>query len=164
MERLKHMEDTLIACVETQLSHLDCVDAKELGEAIDMIKDLAQAKYYCSIVKAMEDNSYYRDMDRGYGRMYYEGPDGDFRGKYPWRNDSAGYPYIRDSREGRSPIMRKMYMESKHLHKDKTEKIKELEKYMQELTDDIVEMIEDASLEERTILHNKMNNLTNKIA
>ena len=74
----------------------------------------------------------------GYGRMYYEGPDG----HYPWKKrdrdeDWESYPYypergreidIRDSREGRSPVTRRMYMESKQLHKDKTEKVKELER------------------------------------
>lgn len=55
MERLKHMEEVLMGCVQAQLSHLDTVDTEELGQAIDMIKDLEQAKYYCSIVKAMEE-------------------------------------------------------------------------------------------------------------
>lgn len=190
MERLKSMEDTLMSCVQAQLSHLDTVDTEELGQAIDMIKDLEQARYYCSIVKAMEEagedkteamshrHSRKRDMDRVYGRMYYEGPDGDFKGQTPWQKhgrdeDWESYPYypergreinIRDSREGRSPVTRRMYMESKQLHKDKAEKVKELEKYMQELSDDIVEMIEGASPEERQILEKKMTSLTNKIA
>lgn len=190
MERLKHMEEALMSCVQAQLNHLDTVDTEELGQAIDMIKDLEQAKYYCSIVKAMEEaeedeeeemshyRSKHRDMDRVYGRMYYEGPDGDFKGQMPWRKrsrdeDWESYPYypereheidIRDSREGRSPVTRRMYMESKQLHKDKAEKVKELEKYMQELSEDIVEMIDGASPEERQILEKKMSSLTNKIA
>ena len=190
MERLKYMEEALMGCVQAQLSHLDTVDTEELGQAIDMIKDLEQAKYYCSIVKAMEEaeedetkemshrHSRRRDMDRVYGRMYYEGPDGDFKGRYPLKKrdrdeDWESYPYypergreidIRDSREGRSPVTRRMYMESKQLHKDKTEKVKELEKYMQELSEDIVEMIDGASPEERQVLEKKMTSLTNKIA
>lgn len=187
MERLKHMEEALMGCVQAQLSHLDTVDTEELGQAIDMIKDLEQAKYYCSIVKAMEETEedetkemshHHRDMDRAYGRMYYEGPNGDFKGRYPWKKRDRdegweSYPYypergreidIRDSREGRSPVTRRMYMESKQLHKDKTEKVKELEKYMQELSEDIVEMIDGASPEERQVLEKKMTSLTNKIA
>lgn len=94
MERLKHMEEVLMGCVQAQLSHLDTVDTEELGQAIDMIKDLEQAKYYCSIVKAMEEaeedepkemSHRHRDMDRVYGRMYYEGPDG----CYPWKSAIA---------------------------------------------------------------------------
>lgn len=187
MERLKHMEEALMSCVQAQLSHLDTVDTEELGQVIDMIKDLEQAKYYCSIVKAMEEaeedetkemNHHHRDMDRVYGRMYYEGPNGDFKGRYPWKKrdrdeDWERYPFypeqgreidIRDSREGRSPVTRRMYMESKQLHKDKTEKVKELEQYMQELSEDIVEMIDGASPEERQVLEKKMTSLTNKIA
>ena len=187
MERLKHMEEALMSCVQAQLSHLDTVDTEELGQVIDMIKDLEQAKYYCSIVKAMEEaeenetkemSHYHRDMDRVYGRMYYEGPNGDFKGRYPWKKrdrdeDWERYPFypeqrreidIRDSREGRSPVTRRMYMESKQLHKDKTEKVKELEQYMQELSEDIVEMIDGASPEERQVLEKKMTSLTNKIA
>lgn len=110
MERLKHIEEILMGCVEGQLGHLETTDTHELGEAIDMIKDLSQAKYYCSIVKAMEEaeeeekKSYsnFRDIDRVYGRMYYEGPNGDFQGQSPWRIDRStrkkdwDYPYGRE--------------------------------------------------------------------
>lgn len=34
MERLKHMEEVLMGCVQAQLSHLDTVDTEELGQAI----------------------------------------------------------------------------------------------------------------------------------
>ena len=44
MERLKAMKENLMNSVQAQISgNLDCVDAKELGEAVDMIKDLAEA-------------------------------------------------------------------------------------------------------------------------
>lgn len=187
MERLKHIEETLMSCVEGQLGHLECVDTHELGEAIDMIKDLAQAKYYCSIVEAMEEaeeTTSYRDMDRAYGRMYYEGPDGEFKGRTPWRREDwtqnryrdSRTPYqdkwyekefpveLHDEREGRSPISRRTYMESKELHKDKATKVKDLEHYMKELSEDLVEMIEDSSLEEKQVLEKKLNSLTNKIS
>jgi hypothetical protein len=42
--------------------------------------------------------------------------------------------------------------------------MKELEKYMQELSTDITEMIAKASPEEKAILRQKMTNLANKIA
>ena len=54
MEQLKHMKETLISCVQSQMSHLDTVDTEELGDVIDMIKDLEEAIYYCTITKAME--------------------------------------------------------------------------------------------------------------
>jgi hypothetical protein len=72
-------------------------------------------------------------------------------------------PIMRDQREGRSPMSRKMYMESKEMHKDKTAQMHELEKYAQELTTDMVEMIENASPEEKQFLSNKIAALAMKI-
>ena len=85
MERLKSMKETLICCIQAQMTHLDTVDTKELGEAMDMVKDLSEAIYYQTITDAMEqkeheghdkENRYYIDyrmMDKGNGRMYYSG-------------------------------------------------------------------------------------------
>ena len=55
MEQLKHIKCTLINAVEAQLSDMKHVNTQELGEVIDMIKDIAKAMYYCSVVAAMED-------------------------------------------------------------------------------------------------------------
>jgi len=48
------------------MGSLEKVNAKELGEAVDMIKDLSEAIYYCTITEAMEksaedktNNTYY---------------------------------------------------------------------------------------------------------
>ena len=91
MEQLKSMKHQLTSIVQEQLSNTQNVDTKELGEAVDMIKDLAEAIYYCTITEAMEENNkeekkqqhimyytpykiypdYYRDMD--YNKMYYSG-------------------------------------------------------------------------------------------
>ena len=195
MHRLKHMKEALVAQVENQMSNLSEVDTHELGEVIDMIKDLEEAIYYCSITKAMEEKEeekkveyhYYipeRDIDRDeWGRMYYprmrdsqgrylpEGRDGmrdgggrrnyiEFPDPYHEREVPIG---LRDEREGRSPITRRLYMESKELHKDKTTKLKELEQYMKELSEDIVEMISDATPEERQLLEKKVAALSTKI-
>jgi predicted TIM-barrel fold metal-dependent hydrolase len=70
---------------------------------------------------------------------------------------------MRDNREGRSPVSRKMYMESKQMHKDKASQLQELEKYAQELTADMIEMIEDASPEEKQYLSNRLTALAAKI-
>ena len=201
MERLKSMKETLMNCVQGQLGHLDTVDAKELGEVVDMIKDLEEAMYYCTITKSMtekehkekEHHYYYteyypehtRDMDKVHGRMYYPYPmygepmyyNGN--GSSSNGNSSSGgnnamgggtrgyseYPMtmMRDRREGNSPMSRKMYMEGKEMHRDKASQMKELEKYMQELTKDISEMIEGASAEEKQMLQQKITTLANKI-
>lgn len=70
---------------------------------------------------------------------------------------------IYDSREGKSPERRRMYMESKELHHDQAKKLKELEEYMQELNADILEMIEGASQEEKQLLQKKIALLATKI-
>lgn len=54
MEQLKNMKQTLVSCIQGQMTHLDSVDAKELGEVVDMVKDLSEAIYYCTITEAME--------------------------------------------------------------------------------------------------------------
>ena len=167
MERLKNIKEQLIAEVQSQMGDLRCVDAKELGEVIDMIKDLAECMYYCSIVDAMEKaseneekrNTYYymekympypydSEMDYEKGRMYYEE-------KYPIS--------FKDEREGRSGPKRKMYMESKEMHHDTTKKIQELEDYMRDLTSDMIEMIQDASPEEKAVMQKKLNTLAAKM-
>ena len=53
MEQLKSMKHQLTSIVQEQLSNTQNVDTKELGEAVDMIKDLAEAIYYCTIIEAM---------------------------------------------------------------------------------------------------------------
>ena len=192
MERLKKMKDNLIEQVEGQMSDLRCVNTHELGEVIDMIKDLEESMYYHSITKAMEESAedkekqmyyiekylppyeeYYRDSDRADGRMYYTPKDRTSPTKIPEREtwepkmtERGGYNYpviMRDMREGRSPMSRKTYMESKEMHQDKNVQMKELENYMSELSQDITEMIQMASPEEKAILQKKLAALSSKI-
>ena len=54
IEVLKEMKDGLVKCVHSQMDHLESVDTKELGEAVDMIKDFSEAIYYCTIIESME--------------------------------------------------------------------------------------------------------------
>ena len=68
------MKENLMCYVQAQMGNLQGVDAKELGEAIDMIKDLEETLYYCSIVEAMEEEkekgkSHYQNGEQS--MMYY---------------------------------------------------------------------------------------------
>ena len=87
------------------------------------------------------------------------------RRNYPMYYYDMGYPeeMIRDQREGRSPIMRRNYMESKELHHDKSKQKEELENYMNELTQDIYEMISDADPEQKMLLSQKLSTLAEKV-
>ena len=89
----------------------------------------------------------------GGSRGYSDGREG---GQYSSRMQ-------RDSREGRSGQMRRGYMEAKEEGKDKAEKMKELENYMKSLAEDVTEMVEGASQEEKTMLKTKMQTLMSKI-
>lgn len=58
MDKLKTMLDRAITIAEEGLNQdVSCIDAHELGEIIDIVKDLEEAMYYCSIVEAMEESS-----------------------------------------------------------------------------------------------------------
>jgi hypothetical protein len=52
-KRLMAMKQSLAAAIESQLCNLGEVDAEELGQAIDMLKDLEEALYFCTITEAM---------------------------------------------------------------------------------------------------------------
>lgn len=184
-EALKMMKDQLMSCVQSQLGDISKADAHELGEAVDMIKDLSEAIYYCTITDSMEKaeekekssvnniNYYttpmypeYRNMERNNGYMYYSGGNGGNMGGNSSSNGGTTSYYtemMRDPRQGRSPMRRRMYMEGKEKHKDTSSQLHELEAYLQELSSDITEMIKDASPEERTTLRQKMTTLANKI-
>ena len=187
MEELKAMKQNLTALVQGQMSHLDTVDAKELGEAVDMIKDLSEAIYYCTITEAMEkssedkdkQNTYYysttnynRPMEYSNGKMYYNEGGSSSSSGMGSGNSSNGTSYyheeywpqeFRDYREGRSPMQRRMYMESKEMHKGSEVEMKELELYLQDLSTDITEMVKKASPEEKQMLQKKIQGIAAKI-
>lgn len=99
--------------------------------------------------------------DEGQRRGYEDGyRDGESRGR------SQGGR--RDGREGRSGQSRRSYMETKEMNKENTPeskqaKMRSLEAYMKELSEDITEMIEGASNEEKTMLRSKVQTLAQKI-
>ncbi len=271
-DRLKHMKETLMCAVEMELCNLGEVDTAELGEVIDMIKDLEEAIYYCTVTEAMNNSSemefemkkngqHQKESENGNGQnhMYYDGSrneriyrpyddrdwmyaerrrradgtfyadggqmyaeggrgggnsyagggssqggggssyaeggrgggndsyaengrgggrgssyaDGGMGTSYNAMNGGSMYadsmpymeesPMYRDSREGRSYNSRRMYMEAKDMKRDKATQLRELEKYMQELSQDITEMIGDASPEEKQYLEKKITALASKI-
>lgn len=151
-DRLYYMKETLMDAVEMQLCDLDKVDTKELGEAIDMIKDLEEAIYYCTVTEAMNTGSTW-EMEKSDHHQRY-----DDNRMYDKANHAE-----RDEREGRSYNSRRMYIEAKDMKRDKATQLRELEKYIQELSQDITEMIADASSEEKQYLEKKITALASKI-
>lgn len=98
-----------------------------------------------------------RDLDRSRGKLYYT---------EPVRMD--GMREMHDRKDGKSWEKRRGYMETKEAHKDNTpqdkqEKMKSLEAYAKDLTEDVIDMVADATPEERNLLRQKMQVLLQKI-
>ena len=200
IEKLKSIQECLASAAEAQIYDLENVDAQELGEVIDIIKDIEETIYYCTVTKAMKDSEKYkgeemmyytpmyretREHNSGQGhdmsRMYYSSSNGSSNSGYSSgrSNGSSGssnsngsnsqysereFPgAFQDMREGRSPRSRRMYMEAKETKQDKATQMKELEHYMQELAQDVTEMIEGSSPEERQYLSKKISALATKL-
>lgn len=147
MKKLCEIKDTLINLVEQQMTNPQCVNTHEMGEVIDMIKDLAETCYYVSIVEAMEDKEEHEESSRQTDTMYY----------------GIGAMNDDNKKMGHSPMKRKSYIESKELHMDQAQQMRELEDYAQVLTSDLLEMIKDATPEEKQLLQRKIATLATKI-
>lgn len=129
------------------------------------------------------DAEWYRDMDRASRNVMYYTPMGGDTGTNTHaatstgnsgnvRGYSDGYADgMKDGRksgESRYDRARRGYEEKKEMHKgntpeDKQAKMRELEKYMKELAEDVTEMIEDATPEEKSLLKQKLQVLTQKV-
>ena len=144
-ENLKTMKEQLTSCVQGQLGDISKVDTHELGEAIDMIKDLAEAIYYCTITDSMEKSDeiqkmssstinyyttpmnqmypYVDGMDRTKRYMYYPqnsnmSSSPTHTGTQPMHYTEPSMEVRRDPRQGTAYMRRRMYMESKEQHRD----------------------------------------------
>ena len=84
---------------------------------------------------------YGRDFDRDKGRMYYTEP----------------------MHESQYEKAKRYYEETKMRSDDKNEKMKELENYLKELSEDITKIISDASADEKAMIKSKMQTLTSKM-
>ena len=178
MEQLKSIKQCLVSAVQSQLGDLKKTDAKELGEVIDMIKDLEEAMYYCSITEAMEKSTEEKEqgMNVNYYMepMYYDGGNqngsmrsGGTRNYVPYMEYA---PYMmrdnrwRDEHFGdKSGMSRRMYMEGKQYHGDDQQSMKELEHYIKDLGEDLTDMIKDSTTEEKQVLSSKLQQLATKI-
>lgn len=63
------MTEKLTKCAEMEFEKgIENVDTKEMGEVVDIIKDLCEAEYYAKISKAMDEAEYGEEYDE-YGPM-----------------------------------------------------------------------------------------------
>ena len=88
VKRIHEMMEKLTKCAENEFEKgVENVDTKEMGEVVDIIKDLAEAEYYAKITKAMDEAEYGEDYDymgayEDDMRKGYRGQPRDSRGRY----------------------------------------------------------------------------------
>ena len=143
---LKMIKGCLESAVADQMTDLANVNTAELGAVMDMIKDVAEAMYYCSKVEKNMNKQWTDD-----------------------KNEDIEYTKIKETswsnegHEGRSPTQRRIYMESKQGQHDKAVIMQKLELYAQDLVTDVLEMLQDASMEEKSLMHKKLMALSEKV-
>ena len=108
----------------------------------------------------MSDAERMRDLDRmSKGKMYYSEPMSGNNGM------STG---THDEREGSAGMSRRSYIETKELHRgdstaDKDAKMKELEKYMKSLAEDVIKLFPGMSPEEKQLAKTILTTLVTKM-
>ena len=124
------------------------------------------SRNYTPMMYASDGNAQSMGESRNYTPMMYaSGNSGGGASSYMYHSPEYMYPPMQpeqDPRNGRSPMMRRRYMDGKK-YNDKQSQMQELEKYAQELAGDLTEMIKDASPEEKTLLQQKISMLASKI-
>lgn len=87
IKMMHEMIEKLTECAKHEVDKgVELVDAKEMGEVTDIIKDLAEAMYYRTLVEAMKESEYGEEYDEygpmDDGRRGYKGQRRDSRGRY----------------------------------------------------------------------------------
>lgn len=184
---IHNMLEDISQSASTELSKgIDQVNTKEMGEVIDMIKDLSEAEknkmeacYYKSVIEAMENAEYGEDYDyegrirRGYSGMgrrgYEQEPMRMYDDRMSYSNGAYGggrrnqYSNIGGSRYGYS---HDEFMANKSMHKSNTpEDMKKradmLEDHMDDLYDMFKEEVKDLTPEEKQLWKTKLNRIIN---
>ena len=145
MQRIKRMKDKLIEEAQSRLQNMDGGSIEQMGQIIDMIKDLSEAEkscleaeYYDSVIDAMENGQRY-----GYREPYMMdgNGDGDGDGRMGYRNQYGNFPANPKNRRRR---MRRSG-------------------YSEESIDNIRQMMEDADPERKRQLKRDLEDLMSEM-
>lgn len=169
MEHLIEIKKQLVECVEQEISQgLCCVNTHELGEVIDMIKDLDEAIFYCIMGHhQLEKDAAETEALALQHCCHCEGTEVLTNEPTFMKKEHMAATYdsnSHDSKEGCSYKKRKAYLDAKEHSSDKIVQMKELEEYLKDLSTDVTEMIKDASVEERQLLEKRIQSLATKIS
>lgn len=165
MNKLCDMKSELICAAKEQMAQgLDCCDAQEMGEVVDMIKDIyeaekdcAKAKYYKSVVKAMDGRG--RSERLGYIPMIDLDEDYDEYSRIPHRDWDEKYGRIfNEYRDAR-----KHYTETHSTH-DKTSMEGKAREHVDSVISSIKEIWNDADPVLRQQMKAQLTTLVNEMA
>lgn len=167
MQKINKMADMIInKMYDYMADDIEKVNTKELGEVADILKDLHMIKYYMLLNNAMETEGAEETLEmfkklNEDGKKYYTPLE---------RIEEPGkiYTSARDEREGKAFKSRKTYMETMEIHKtgseeDRKARMIETEKYINDLTADIMEMYHNAAPDEKQNVKNKITMLLQKL-
>lgn len=156
MQRIKRMKDKLIEEAQSRLQNMDGGSIEQMGQIIDMIKDLSEAEkscleaeYYDSVIDAMEDGQ----------RYGYDGQDGNAGGRQGYRE-----PYMMDSNgdsDGRMGY-RNQYGNFPANPKNRRRRMRR-SGYSEESIDNIRQMMEDADPERKRQLKRDLEDLMSEM-
>lgn len=169
MENLKQIMSNLEGCVLSQSSNIGNADAKEMMAACDMLKDVAMAKYYCAITKAMEESGAQYGVDYNEnGKMYYTphlAMPKEYRDDY--RKYYGGmYEQGMNGRNGgmnsnsRYESARRHYTETKAMKGSNADGIDE---WLDTVKDDMKELVHDMDANERAVAKRRITELANML-
>lgn len=141
------------------------VNICDAEKVIDMIKDLCEAEHHARLAKCLEKDEetgeqekrtaeIMRDIDRvSRNRLYFT---------EPMKEDNKKHE------ESKLERAKRMYAEAKELHADNTPdakqaKMQKLDEYARELSNEITEIMDDTTVEEHTLMKNKLQTLLQKL-
>ena len=171
---IHNMLEDITEVANTELSKgIENVNTKEMGEVVDMIKDLSEAEknkmeacYYQTVIEAMEDSEYGEDYDwegrkRGFSRgdivmprrSGYEQPmmmndrmQGYSQGRMGYSNGAYGGGRRNQTQSGgsRYGYSHDEYMNNKSMHKGQTpEDMKARTEMIEDRMDDLYDMFKE---------------------
>lgn len=162
MQRIKRMKDKLIEEAQSRLQNMDGGSIEQMGQIIDMIKDLSEAEkscleaeYYDSVIDAMENGQRYGYDGQRYG---YDGQGGNAGGRQGYRE-----PYMMDNNgdgEGRMGY-RNQY--GNFPANPKNRRRMRRSGYSEESIDNLRQMMEDADPERKRQLKRDLEDLMSEM-
>lgn len=159
MRMMGEIGERLLSMLDEETARgLQALDANELGEVVDMVKDLAEARYYASVVEAMNAEKYGYTAKR------------DSRGRYMGyedmgRRDAYGPVWDDGSMERGGAYDRYRNARMGYQHQATADNRRMMEQtadeYMKEFEDSLREIWEDADQRQRSKMKSALVSMAN---